>query len=132
VPDLSQIRFSPNHIYVRPEGQEAVIGLTDFGQDHISRVTTVSLPAAGQTLRRGDPFGTIEAIKAVVELVTPVSGTVLAVNKELETNPWRINTDPYGEGWLMRIQLTNPGELDALMDEATYNTTATWEPPTTL
>lgn len=124
----SQLRFSAGHIYIRPVGQETVLGLTDFGQEHTSRVTTVELPAVGDTVHQGEPFGTIEAIKAVIELDAPVSGTVVAVNDRIRSEPWHINTDPYGEGWLVRVRLADPTELDDLMDEETYTATATWNP----
>jgi glycine cleavage system H protein len=126
--ETTPLRFSSDHLYVRLTGQEAVIGFTQFGQDHTSRVTTIELPAVGQSFKRGELFGGIEAIKAVIELTMPVSGTVLAVNEDLRTNPWRVNTDPYGEGWLLRVRLVDADELDDLQDEATYRATATWAP----
>ena len=127
--ETTPLRFSPDHLYVRPAGQDAVIGFTHFGQDHTSRVTAIELPAVGRSFRRGEPFGAIEAIKAVVDLSMPVSGTVVAVNQELRASPWHINTDPYGEGWLVRVRLADPGELDELQDEASYEANATWAPP---
>jgi glycine cleavage system H protein len=126
--ETSHLHFSTDHMYVRPDGQEAVIGFTHFGQDHTSRVTTIELPAVGQSLRRGEPFGTIEAIKATIELTMPVSGTVVAINEALRTSPWRINTDPYGEGWLLRVRLADAAELEQLQDKATYDATAAWTP----
>ncbi len=127
MPQTTRLGFSADHIYALVDGVEARLGLSDFGQEHTSRVTTIELPTVAQQLRRGERFATIEAIKAVVELRAPVSGTVVAVNDRLRTEPWRINTDPYGEGWIVRVRLDDPREVDDLMDEASYAATASWE-----
>jgi glycine cleavage system H protein len=121
-------RFSPDHTYVKVEDGEALIGLTYFGQDHTSRVSQVEFPSVGQKLARGQPFATIEAIKATVELPMPVTGEVLAINEALKAEPWLINTDPYGQGWIIRVRLDDPTQLDQLMDETTYQASAVWEP----
>jgi glycine cleavage system H protein len=123
-----ELRFSANHVYVlKQASDEALLGFSDFGQEHTSRVSTIELPNVGQRLIRGEPFATIEAIKAVVELRAPVGGVIVSVNDRLRAEPWLINTDPYGEGWIVRVHLDDPRELDDLMDEATYTATARWE-----
>jgi glycine cleavage system H protein len=122
------IRFSSNHTYVKVEGDEGRIGLTHFGQDHTSRVSHVDLPQVGQKLTKDQPFATVEAIKATIESLMPVTGEVLAVNDSLQADPWLINTDPYGQGWLIRVRLEDPSQLDQLMSEDTYKASAVWEP----
>ncbi len=113
---------------MKVEGDEGRIGLTYFGQDHISRVSHVDLPQVGQKLTKDQPFATVEAIKATIELQMPVSGEVLAVNDALQGSPWLINTNPYGEGWMIRVRLEDPSQLNQLMDEDTYKASAIWEP----
>ncbi len=122
------MRFSPDHTYVKVKDEEALIGLTYFGQEHTSRVSQVEFPQIGMILARGQPFVTIEAIKATVELPMPVTGEVLAINEALRNDPWLINTDPYGQGWLIRVRLEDPTQLDQLLDEAAYQASAVWEP----
>ena len=122
------IRFSSNHTYVKVEGDEGRIGLTHFGQDHTSRVSHVDPPQVGQKLTKDQPFATVEAIKATIELQMPVSGEVLAVNDALQGSPWLINTDPYGKGWMIRVRLEDSSQLNQLMDEDTYKAAAIWEP----
>jgi glycine cleavage system H protein len=120
------LRFSSDHAYVKVEDGEASIGLTYFGQDHTSRVTFISLPQVGQKLAKDQPFATIEAVKATIDVPTPVNGEVLAVNDTLKADPWLINTDPYGKGWMIRVHLEEPSQLDQLMDEDTYKASAVW------
>ena len=127
-PNDPNIRFSSDNVYVKVEEGEARIGITYFAQDHISRVSYVELPKVGQKLVKDQPFATVEAIKATIELPMPVSGEVLAVNDALKADPWLINTDPYGQGWMIRIRLEEPSQLDQLMDENTYKASAVWEP----
>jgi glycine cleavage system H protein len=122
------IRFSSHHTYVKVEGDEGRIGLTYFGQDHISRVSHVESPHVGQKLAKDEPFATVEAVKATIELPMPVSGEVLAINDALQRSPWLINTDPYGEGWIIRVRLEDPSQLNQLMDEDAYKASAVWEP----
>lgn len=124
----TNIRFAPNHTYVKVEGDEGRIGLTYFGQDHTSRVSHVEFPHVGQKLAKDEPFATVEAVKATIELPMPVSGEVLAVNDALQGNPWLINTDPYGEGWIIRVRLEDTSQLNQLMDEGAYKASAVWEP----
>ncbi len=122
------IRFSSQHVYVKREEGEAYMGMTFFGQDHTSRVSYVELPPVGQKLTKDQTFATVEAIKATIELPAPVSGEVLAINEALRADPWLINTDPYGQGWMVRIRLEDAAQLNQLMDEDMYKASATWEP----
>lgn len=120
--------FSSHHVYVKNEADATYIGMTYFAQDHTSRVSSIELPSVGQKLVRDQPFATVEAIKATIELSTPVDAEVLAVNDALYADPWLINTDPYGQGWMIRVRLEDNSQLDQLMDEATYKASATWAP----
>lgn len=122
------MRFSSQHVYVRREDGEARIGMTYFAQDHTSRVSDVELSPIGKKLVKDQTFATVEAVKATIDLPIPVDGEVLAVNDALQENPWLINTEPYGQGWLIRIRLEDVSQLDQLMDEDTYIASATWAP----
>jgi glycine cleavage system H protein len=111
---------------VKREAGEARVGMTYFAQDHTSRVSYVELPSVGKKLVKDQTFATIEAIKATIDLPLPVDGEVLAVNDALQENPWLINTEPYGQGWLIQIRLEDVSQLDQLMDEDTYKASAIW------
>jgi len=126
--EAAQLLFSSDHVYVRSRGHEADIGLSHFGQDHLGRVTVIDFPHVGQLLHRGELLATVEAIKVTVELVAPVTGIVIAVNEQLRADPWRVNTDPYGSGWLVRLRLAELAELSELLDDRTYRARATWDP----
>ncbi len=122
---------APYHIYLRLLDQElAVLGLTDFAQQHLGFVTAVELPRIGARLVRGEEFGTLEARKVVISLIAPVSGQVVRVNERIRREPWFINVDPYGDGWLLEIHLEDRSELSHLVDEQTYQALASWEPAT--
>ena len=114
-PDLL---YSKTHEWVRLEGGEAVIGITFFAQEALGDVTYVEMPREGDVLAAGGEFGSVESVKAAGELVSPVSGTVIAVNAELENAPETLNSSPFGEGWIVRVRLSaTPG---GLMDAAAY------------
>lgn len=114
-------RFSKDHLWVNRIGRIARIGLTDFGQTELGEVLFVELPEIDDEFERNEPFGEIESSRTVNEIVMPVSGTVVAVNEELEESPTVINEDPYDRGWLIEVELTNPGELDELIDAEAYD-----------
>jgi glycine cleavage system H protein len=116
-PDL---RYSTEHEWVRVEGGEAVVGITDYAQDALGDVVYVDLPKVGATVTAHSSVSEIESTKSVSEVYCPVSGTVVAVNGDLDATPENLNTDPYGAGWIFRIGLSDPSELDALMDAAAY------------
>lgn len=115
------LRYYSEHEWVRVEGGEAVIGISHFAQDQLGEVVYVDLQrSAGDTLAMGDRFGEVESVKSVSELFTPVSGEVVAVNEALTDTPEMVNSDPYGEGWMVRVRLSDPGEVDALMSAEEY------------
>jgi len=115
-----ELKYSREHIWVRVEGQGAVVGLTDYAQEELGLVASLELPEAGDEVEQEDSMGTIEARKTVAELYAPFSGTVLEVNAELLDNPSLINDDPYDGGWLLEISLDDPEELKALMSADDY------------
>ena len=113
-------RYSKTHEWVRVEGGEAVIGISDYAQDKLSDVVFVELPAVGKELKAGAACTVIESVKAAEEVFSPVSGSVVARNESLEKSPELVNTDPFGNGWLARVKLSAPAEIDSLMDAAAY------------
>jgi glycine cleavage system H protein len=113
-------RYSKTHEWARREGAEAVIGVSDYAQDHLSDVVFIELPAPGKEIAVGKPCMVIESVKAAEEVFAPVTGTISAQNPALERAPELVNKDPFGEGWLVRVKLADPKELDALMDAAAY------------
>jgi glycine cleavage system H protein len=119
VPDLSEYRFTKSHEWVHVEGGVATVGISDHAQSELGDVIFIELPAAGRVLKAGDKFGTIESVKAASDLYTPVGGTVTAVNDQLSESPERVNADPYGEGWMLRLNNVDEAGAD-LLDEAGY------------
>ena len=117
-----ELRYTEEHEYVKQADEAGVVtvGITEYAQDQLGDVVFVELPKVGASFGRMEVFGTIEAVKAVSELFSPVTGEVVAVNDSLDANPALGNTDPYGEGWMIRIRLANPAELDGLMDADAY------------
>lgn len=114
------LRYDQEHEWVRVEGGEAVIGISDYAQDQLSDVVYVELPEVGDTFERGDVFAVVESVKAASDIYMPVDGEVLAVNAKLEDSPELVNQDPYGEAWLVRISLDDPSQVDELMDGKAY------------
>ncbi len=115
-----ELKYSQDHHWVQANGRTAVIGITDFAQDELGMIVFVELPEVGDTLKAGDPFGNMESVKTVSELVMPVSGKVLEVNPQLAAAPSKLNVDPYGSGWLIKVELTDEAELDKLWDSDKY------------
>jgi len=113
-------RYQESHEWIRIEGDEAVIGISDYAQSELNDVVYVELPEVGDSLAQGDEFGSVESVKASSELYMPMSGEVIAVNEQLEDEPELINSAPFGEGWMLRIRLTDPTEADKLLDAAGY------------
>ena len=113
-------RYSESHEYVRPDGDLVRLGISSFAVDQLGDIVFVELPAVGASLARGTSFGSVESVKAVEDLMAPVSGTVEARNESVLASPEELQNDPYGEGWLLLVRLGAPDELDALMDAATY------------
>jgi glycine cleavage system H protein len=113
-------KYSREHEWVRAEGDEAVIGITDHAQDQLSDVVYVELPEVGDTFTQGDILATVESVKAASDIYAPVGGEVLQINEVLEDSPELVNRDPYGEAWFVRMTLSDPTELDGLMDAEAY------------
>jgi len=113
-------RYTRTPEWVRVEGGEAVIGVSDYAQHALSDVVFVEVPGPGTPLTREKPFTVIESVKAAEDVIAPVTATVIAKNPRLEKEPELVNKDPFGDGWLVRVKISDPKELDALMDEATY------------
>jgi glycine cleavage system H protein len=114
------LKFTDDHLWVRVEGKRAQLGLSEYAQDELGEVIAVELPDVGDTLEKGESFGEVESVKTVSELVAPVSGTISAVNVELEDHPSLVNEDPYHEGWLVEIELSDRDEIEDLMDPDEY------------
>jgi glycine cleavage system H protein len=113
-------RYTKEHEWVKVEGSQATVGITDFAQNELGDIVYVELPEVGRVVSMGDVLGTIESVKAVSELYAPVSGTVNAVNPVLGDKPETVNSDAHGAGWICKMTLTKPAELDGLMDAAAY------------
>jgi len=120
VPD--GLRYSKDHEWVRVEGDVATVGITDYAQDALGDVVYVDPPMVGSALSAGDSFGEVESTKSVSELYAPISGTVASINDELETEPEKLNADPYGDGWICTVTMSDAGEVDTLMDAEAYQT----------
>jgi glycine cleavage system H protein len=114
------LRYSKDHEWIRVEGETGTVGITDHAQDSLGDVVYVELPKPGDTFEAHGAFGSVESVKAVSELFLPVAGEVTEVNESLQDEPERVNSDPYGEGWMVRVRLSNPGEVDGLLDPAEY------------
>ena len=114
------LKFTQDHLWIRIDGERAQIGLSDYGQGDLGEVIGVELPEIGDELEKGQPFGEIESVRTVQELIAPVTGAVTEINLELEEQPTMINEDPYHEGWLVELQLRDEGEIDVLMDADEY------------
>lgn len=119
MPDLSSYRFTASHEWVRADGEAATVGISDHAQSQLGDVIFLELPSVGASVKAGEKFGVIESVKAASDLYAPVSGTVAAVNDKLTENPELVNNDPYGEGWMIRLESTSD-EGANLMDEAAY------------
>jgi glycine cleavage system H protein len=112
--------YSKDHEWLRVEGETGTVGITDHAQHSLGDVVYVELPKAGETFAAHDTFGSVESVKAVSELFLPVAGEVTEVNESLTDEPEKVNTDPYGDGWMLRVKLSNRGEVDSLLNAAEY------------
>jgi glycine cleavage system H protein len=114
------LRYTKEHEWIRIEGDEAVIGITEFAAHQLGDIVFVELPAAGRNLEQAATFGVVESVKAVSDLFAPISGEVLATNESLGSTPEVVNADPYGEGWMVRVRPADTAQVDALLDAAAY------------
>ncbi len=112
--------YTESHEWVKKDGKNAVIGITDFAQHELGDIVYVELPEVGDEVEAGDAFGSVEAVKAVEDLVSPVSGEVIAVNEALEDEPELINKSAFGNGWIIKVKMSDPEELEELMDAEAY------------
>ncbi|HEY8347582.1 MAG TPA: glycine cleavage system protein GcvH [Symbiobacteriaceae bacterium] len=116
----ADLKYSKEHEWIRVEGNIGIVGITDFAQDQLGDVVFVELPQVGRELKQGEQFGVVESVKTVSDLYCPVSGKVVEVNTALESSPELVNKDPYGEGWMLKIEIKDPAELDQLLDADAY------------
>ena len=119
---MEALKFTKDHLWVRVEGSHAKIGLSEHGQTELGEITAVELPEIGDAMEKGESFGELESRRTVADLVAPVSGTVTAINIDLEDSPSLVNDDPHHEGWLVEVDLSDTGELEQLMDAEDYET----------
>ena len=116
----SDLSYHEEHDWARIEGDSATFGVTWYAQDQLGEVVFFDPPEVGATVRRGDPYAEVESVKAVSDVIAPLSGEIVEVNEALSSDPEAINEDPYGTGWMIKVRLSDPAELDTLMDAATY------------
>ena len=114
------LKYTKDHEWVRISGNEATVGITDFAQGELGDIVFIDINTVGQEIKHGDLFGTVEAVKTVSDLFMPLSGKVLEVNPKLESNPEGVNKDPYGDGWMIKIAISNATEASALLSSADY------------
>jgi len=116
------LKYTNDHEWVRVEGNKAYVGITDYAQSELGEIVYVDVTAIGETLDESSVFGSIEAVKTVSDLLMPVAGKVLEMNLDLEDHPESVNSDPYGKGWIIRMEVSEEDSLDGLMDVETYRT----------
>lgn len=116
----SNLKYSQDHEWVRVEGEFAYVGITDFAQDQLGEIVFVEIETVGETLSAGEVFGSVEAVKTVSELMLPVSGEIIEFNEKLEDAPELVNDDPYGDGWMIKVAISDATELDQLLDAEAY------------
>lgn len=116
----SNLKYSKDHEWVRVEGDFAIVGITDFAQSELGEIVFVEVETVGETLDAGEVFGSVEAVKTVSDLLLPVSGEIVEFNEKLEDAPELVNDAPYGEGWMVKIAMSDTAELDALLDADAY------------
>lgn len=116
----ANLKYTKDHEWVSVEGDVATIGITDFAQGELGDIVYVEIETVGETMDQEEVFGSVEAVKTVSDLFMPVSGEIIEFNDGLESNPEAVNKDPYGDGWMIKVKLSNPGEVDGLLDAAGY------------
>ena len=118
--DQKELKYTKDHEWIRVDGEHAFIGITDFAQGELGDIVYVEIETLEESVDMGNVFGTIEAVKTVSDLFMPVNGVVLEVNEKLESEPELVNNDPYGEGWMVKIKLDDPAQVNELLDLAAY------------
>lgn len=119
------LKYTPDHEWIRVEGEYAFIGITDYAQEQLGDIVFVEIETEGEALESGEVFGTIEAVKTVSDMFMPVSGTVAEINPELESNPEIVNKDPYGAGWMIKISISNMAQVNSLLTAEQYMSSLT-------
>lgn len=115
-----ELKYTEDHEWIRFDGDVATVGITDYAQGELGDIVYVDVNTVGDTLEKGEIFGSVEAVKTVSDLFLPISGEILEINPALDSAPELVNSDPYGEGWMIRFKVTNPGEADALLSVDAY------------
>ena len=116
----TNLKYSEDHEWIRVEGDEAYVGITDFAQSQLGDIVFVDVPTVGETLEAGEVFGSIEAVKTVSDAFIPVGGEVVEFNDAVDADPALVNSDPYGEGWMIKVKMSDPSEYDALLTPEAY------------
>ncbi len=116
----SDLKYTKDHEWIRIEGDTATVGITDFAQGELGDIVYVEVETLDETLEKEEVFGTVEAVKTVSDLFLPLSGKIVAFNEALEDEPEKVNSDPYGEGWMIKIKLSDPSEIEDLLSDAAY------------
>ena len=114
------LKYHPDHDWARVEGDTATLGVTWYAQEQLGEVVFFDPPEVGKTLRKGEPYAEVESVKAVSDVIAPLSGEIIEVNESLSSDPEAINEDPYESGWMVKVRLSDPSEVDSLMDAAAY------------
>lgn len=117
----AELRYTPEHEWIRVEGDQAIIGVTDFAQDALTDVVWVELPEVGMSVGAMESCGSVESVKSVSEIYAPIAGDITEANESLEDAPEQINQDPYGDGWIWKMTISDAGELDSLLDAVAYS-----------
>tara|TARA_B100001939_G_scaffold304301_1_gene282535 strand:+ start:75 stop:458 length:384 start_codon:yes stop_codon:yes gene_type:complete len=117
----AELRYTPEHEWIRVEGDQAIIGVTDYAQDALTDVVWVELPEVGMSVGAMESCGSVESVKSVSEIYAPIAGEVTEANESLEDAPEQINQDPYGDGWIWKMTISDAGELDSLLDASAYS-----------
>lgn len=116
------VRYQESHEWARVDGDVMTVGISDYAQDELGDVVFVELPEAGTTMKQGDAFGVVESVKAASDLYMPAGGEVIEANEVLKDTPEKVNEDPFGDGWIIKVKMTDPSQLESLMDAAAYKT----------
>ncbi len=116
----SDLKYTKDHEWIKVDGDVATVGITDFAQSELGDIVYVEVESLDETLDREEVFGTVEAVKTVSDLFMPLSGEVIEFNEELESEPEKVNSDPYGDGWMIKIKISNPDEVEELLDDQAY------------
>jgi len=116
-----ELKYTKDHIWVKADGDTAVVGLSDYAQNELGDIVFVEMPETGSKVTKGESFGTVESVKSVSDIIAPLNGEVVEFNQKLEDTPETINSDPYGEGWIIKMSISSADELGELLDHAAYN-----------